>query len=172
MTSRCLPPCRDALERLAADDWQVWFYRAAPVGPAAGLPPAQCARPATPANGECTRDGDGEGAGGVAADGVVVLDVRHLEPPEPMLRTLAALDALPPGGTLVQVNARVPQFLLPQLAQRGFSYEIREQHPQLVRVFIRRTPADSDVTTQPSTGRGDAAGACASDGDAAPRRED
>jgi uncharacterized protein (DUF2249 family) len=69
---------------------------------------------------------------------VVVLDVRDLEPPEPMVRTLEALEKLQPGATLVQLNVRVPQFLLPQLTERGFTYEVREQGPELVRVFIRR----------------------------------
>jgi uncharacterized protein (DUF2249 family) len=72
---------------------------------------------------------------------VVILDVRDLEPPEPMVRTLAALEELPPGGTLLQINVRVPQFLLPRLEERGFTYEIREQAPDLVRVFIRHGTA-------------------------------
>jgi uncharacterized protein (DUF2249 family) len=101
-------------ERLAADDWRVWFFHdraAAEAGPAAAAPPSD--------------------------DDVVVLDVRGLEPPEPMERTLEALAALPRGKTLVQLNVRVPQFLLPRLAERGFTYEVREQSPELVRLFIR-----------------------------------
>lgn len=104
-------------ERLAADDWKVWFY----------------------------------GERGPEADpSVVVLDVRELEPPEPMVRTLAALEELPPGGTLVQLNVRVPQFLLPRLEERGFTYEIREQAPDLVRVFIRRGPDAHTNAEEPS----------------------
>ena len=71
---------------------------------------------------------------------VLLLDVRGLEPPEPMVRTLEALETLPRGHTLVQLNVRVPEFLLPRLEERGFAYEIREQSPELVRVFIRRAP--------------------------------
>ena len=68
---------------------------------------------------------------------VIVLDVRGLEPPEPMVRTLEALAEMPRGKTLVQINVRVPQFLLPKLTERGFTYDIREQGPDLVRLFIR-----------------------------------
>lgn len=110
-------------ERLADDDWRVWFYRPA-AGTAAKEPTAAVGVPAAPAP---DQDED-----------VVVLDVRGLEPPEPMLRTLAALEELPPGKTLVQLNVRVPQFLLPRLDELGFSYEVREQNDELVRLFIRR----------------------------------
>jgi uncharacterized protein (DUF2249 family) len=113
-------------QRLAADDWRVWFYPATEA-------PAPAAEKAAAAAAEKAADADGE---------VQVLDVRDLEPPEPMLRTLAALETLPAGATLVQINARVPQFLLPQLNARGFSYEIREQEPGLIRLFIRRRTAE------------------------------
>lgn len=112
-------------EELGHEDWRVWFYPAEK-GPATP-------KRITPAEGRAADDELGTG--------VIVLDVRDMEPPEPMVRTLAALEALPPGGTLLQINLRVPQFLLPQLQERGFSYEVREQEPNLVRVFIRRTAA-------------------------------
>lgn len=114
-------------ERLAEDDWQVWFY---PAGTTGSAGPEESTSSSADANG---------GAPDVSVEeDVVVLDVRGLEPPEPMVRTLEALEALPDGRTLVQLNVRVPQFLLPQLEERGFVYEIREQSPELVRVFIRR----------------------------------
>lgn len=110
-------------EELAPDDWRVWFWEQVPEEE----PESSSAEAGTGGRGE--------------ADGVTILDVRGLEPPEPMVRTLAALENLPPGGTLVQLNVRVPRFLLPQLEERGFAYEIREQEPDLVRLFIRRAPS-------------------------------
>jgi uncharacterized protein (DUF2249 family) len=115
-----------AVERLADDDWRVWFHRA-------GDAHAALAADASAAESEAPQ------AGGDA--GVVVLDVRDLEPPEPMVQTLEALAVLPRGATLVQLNVRVPKFLLPKLEERGFVYEIREQSPQLVRLFIRHKSA-------------------------------
>lgn len=106
-------------ERLAADDWRVWFFRDAT---------AKGRQPGAPLPAEAPGDLD---------DDVVVLDVRGLEPPEPMVQTLEALEALPRGKTLVQLNVRVPQFLLPKLKERGFTWEIREQSADLVRLFIR-----------------------------------
>jgi heme a synthase len=75
-----------------------------------------------------------------AAGEVIELDVRDMDPPEPLVLTLAALDRLPPGATLVQVNTRVPQHLLPQLEARGFSYTLHEDD-DVVRVEIRRSDA-------------------------------
>jgi TusA-related sulfurtransferase len=105
------------VERLASDDWRIWLHRAVPANPP-GVTPAPSA-PADP-------DAD-----------LIVLDVRGLEPPDPMIRTLEALADMPPGRTLVQINVRVPQFLIPKLEERGFTYEVREQSAGLVRIFIR-----------------------------------
>ncbi len=73
-------------------------------------------------------------------DTAVVLDVRGLEPPEPMERTLAALDRLPPGGELLQINERVPVFLLEILDDRGDAYRIEEDDRGTL-VTIRRADA-------------------------------
>lgn len=78
---------------------------------------------------------------------VPVLDVRDMEPPEPLAHTMAAIQSLPENGTLVQVNVRVPQFLLPRLTEQGFVYEVREIAPDRVHVFIRRAPAGAATTT-------------------------
>lgn len=107
-------------EQLAEDDWRVWFYRDEE---ATETEPAALNEERIPTEAE---------------ENVVVLDVRGMEPPEPMVRTLAALQSLPPGRTLVQINVRVPEFLLPKLDEQGYQYEVREQSEELVRVFIRR----------------------------------
>jgi uncharacterized protein (DUF2249 family) len=110
-------------EQLGPDDWVVWFYETSAGDTAADVASEE---PSAQASDQ--------------PDDVVILDVRGLEPPEPMVRTLAALEALPADATLVQINVRVPEFLLPQLEQRGFTYEVRKQERDLVRLFIRRPP--------------------------------
>ncbi|HQR17628.1 MAG TPA: DUF2249 domain-containing protein [Gemmatimonadales bacterium] len=122
-------------EQLGEEDWRVWFY-----------PPAQAAAVPTAAALAATPPDD------AMEPGLIVLDVREMEPPEPMVLTLEALETLPPGGTLLQVNVRVPQFLLPLLEERGFSYEVRQQAPDLVRVFIRHRPADTPAHSHQSRG--------------------
>jgi uncharacterized protein (DUF2249 family) len=55
-------------------------------------------------------------------DPSVKLDNRDLEPPEPMVRILAAADQLGPGETLSALLRREPVFLFPQLERRGFRW--------------------------------------------------
>jgi uncharacterized protein (DUF2249 family) len=127
-------------ERFADDDWRVWFYTPGAPSSNAQDAPAIAARPISE---EVTASPAAPaGAAGDPEDDVVILDVRGLEPPEPMMRTFEALEQLPRGKTLLQLNVRVPQFLLPQLAARGFTYEVREQSADLVRIFIRHAAAE------------------------------
>jgi uncharacterized protein (DUF2249 family) len=111
------------------EDWSVWFWRPE----TSGGEPAAAAPPAEPADTEAASEAPRE-----PATATVRLDVRGLEPPEPMVRTLAALETLPEGHTLVQINVRVPQFLLPILAERGYAWEVDESPADHVVVRIRR----------------------------------
>jgi len=52
----------------------------------------------------------------------VRLDNRDLDPPEPMVRILAAAEKLAPGETLSALLRREPVFLFPQLEKRGFRW--------------------------------------------------
>jgi uncharacterized protein (DUF2249 family) len=47
------------------------------------------------------------------------LDSRDLDPPEPLVRILAALETLPPGETLTALLRREPIFLFKELGKRG-----------------------------------------------------
>lgn len=129
-------------ERLDGDDWRVWFYPPA-MASEEGNPGGAGVAPAEPVASPAEGRADSPIVEG--GEGVVVLDVRGLDPPEPLVRTLAALESLTADATLVQVNERVPQHLLPRLAELGFEHSIREDGAGVVRVFIRRpreNPAD------------------------------
>jgi uncharacterized protein (DUF2249 family) len=54
------------------------------------------------------------------------LDVRHLPMPQPMLAILETLDQLPQDAALYVFHRRIPVYLLPELAQKGFEYRIKE----------------------------------------------
>jgi hypothetical protein len=127
-------------EQLAPDDWVVWFYApdslvAQGEDVLAGNTVTETAAGGSVAAG-ISRAGPDEGTATGAVAEPLVLDVTGLEPPEPMVRTLEALAQLPPGGTLIQLNVRVPQMLLPQLDARGYSYTVHEEADDRVRVVI------------------------------------
>ena len=98
-------------EQRAADDWSVWFYRG-------GALVTEPAREAPPTSGRR------------------VLDVRGLEPPQPMVRVLEEIERLGPGARLEVHHDRRPLFLYPQLDDRGFRHETDEPEPGLVRIVI------------------------------------
>lgn len=125
-------------ERLAADDWRLWFYRttAERTDGEDGI----CDTPPTAPHVPATSSSASE----------IVLDVRGMEPPEPMQHTLEALTTLPDGVVLIQVNVRVPHFLLPILEERGFGYEIHEPSPE--RVVVRIWRAAPDASTRAPAG--------------------
>jgi uncharacterized protein (DUF2249 family) len=57
---------------------------------------------------------------------LTTIDVRHLEMPMPMLTILKALNEVVAGEALFVHHKRIPVFLLPELAEKGFEYRIRE----------------------------------------------
>jgi len=70
---------------------------------------------------------------------VLTLDLRGLEPPQPMVRILEAVENLPPDVELHARTDRRPVHLLAQLHQRGLVVE-SEPHPdggQLTRICRR-----------------------------------
>ena len=104
------------VDQSAPDDWTVWFYRE----PGAPEQVAQVAPVIARADGD-----------------TLVVDVRGLEPPEPMVRVLERLDMLRPGQQLVVLHERRPMLLYPQLDERGFAHETDEPEPGVVRIVVR-----------------------------------
>ncbi|MHB1950797.1 MAG: DUF2249 domain-containing protein [Acidiferrobacteraceae bacterium] len=72
----------------------------------------------------------------------VFLDNRGLEPPEPMIHILEALEHLRPGEVLEAINDRDPRFLYPELEARGAMIRA-ERHSDGIWLLIRRGPASS-----------------------------
>jgi uncharacterized protein (DUF2249 family) len=121
--------------RISSEHWEVLFSR--PGAPIATSEQGEVAdRPFTSA----------------AEDGASVIDVRGLEPPEPLVRTLAAVERMEPGAALVQLNVRIPLHLLPRLEALGLEYEIDESEVGVVRTTIHRPmiPASAAHRAKPT----------------------
>lgn len=56
----------------------------------------------------------------------IVIDARSLLPPEPLVRTLTALDDLDDEGELTLILDRRPHLLLPILASNGYRWDEAE----------------------------------------------
>ena len=91
-------------KELAGGEWEVVFSPS-------GAPPTNAAAV-----------GSGAADGPVWPDPVQHLDNRDLDPPEPMVRILAATEAMAPGEVLSALLCREPIFLFPELAKRGHSW--------------------------------------------------
>lgn len=68
----------------------------------------------------------------------MILDNRGLEPPEPMMRTLQALEELEVGQNLTIINDRRPMFLYEELEQRGYASETMERNDGSYQITIRK----------------------------------
>lgn len=68
----------------------------------------------------------------------VALDVRGLEPPQPLVAILEALARLPEGGAMRARTDRRPLHLYPLLEQRGFTGQTEAQHDGSFITIIRR----------------------------------
>ena len=66
-----------------------------------------------------------------------VLDARDLEPPEPMVRTMEALEELAPAETLLVLLPREPYPLYRALELNGFSWKTERRADGTVEVLIR-----------------------------------
>lgn len=64
------------------------------------------------------------------------IDVRNLEPPQPMVKVAKALEELKEGETLEVLGSRPFTHLLPRLEELGYSYELKEtEEGYLLRIW-------------------------------------
>lgn len=68
----------------------------------------------------------------------MILDNRGLEPPQPMMRTLAALENLKEIETLTIINDRRPMFLYEQLEELGYKNRTEQQEDGSYKIEIFR----------------------------------
>nr|WP_026700658.1 DUF2249 domain-containing protein [Salibacterium aidingense] len=66
------------------------------------------------------------------------LNNRGLEPPQPMVRTLDALERLGDHQSLIIINDRKPMFLYPELEERGYSHDTVSLEDGSYQITIRK----------------------------------
>jgi uncharacterized protein (DUF2249 family) len=107
-------------QSLGDGDWEVLFM------------------PQTTEGGDRVEDGDAPVQQGFDEPPLQSLDNRFLPPPEPMLRTLQALEHLPVGKILEMFVDREPLLLYTELRQRRYDFVADKQGDDSYRVRIRR----------------------------------
>jgi tRNA 2-thiouridine synthesizing protein A len=70
----------------------------------------------------------------------IVIDGRGLEPPEPLVRTLEALDQIGPAETLLVLLPDEPYPLYRALQLNGFSWQTTRRPDGTVEVLIQHQP--------------------------------
>jgi len=96
---------------ISESDWEVIFIR----------------QPGVPSGESKPQPSSGCGGSNNKPDGVIEVDARGLEPPQPLVKILEAAEALPPGGRLRAWTDRRPMHLYAQLEERGFTGDSTEQ---------------------------------------------
>jgi uncharacterized protein (DUF2249 family) len=109
---------------VAAGDWEVRFMRQS--NPTSLDPGMAGASQVHGADSESTQGN------------LVEVDARGLEPPQPMVRILESLAALPDGARLQARTDRRPMHLYAQLEDRGFIAETQEQPDGSFLTYVRR----------------------------------
>ena len=109
----------DHAECLAPDHWRVYFLKSQ-----AGAHPAAPSASAAPRVWRET--------------GTAHIDVRGLNPPEPMLAILRLLEEPDCSASVIVHHEREPVFLYPELAERGWRHEIVAGEPGEVRLRLTR----------------------------------
>lgn len=107
----------DHAEQMASDHWRITFHRTGKGAPAA----------ASEGGAKIWREADG-----------AHIDVRGLQPPQPMLAILQLLEAPDTGATVIVHHEREPMFLYPELATRGWRHELVASEPDEVRLRLQR----------------------------------
>lgn len=68
-----------------------------------------------------------------------VLDNRGLEPPQPMMRTLKALEKMMQGESLAIINDRCPMFLYEELDGLGYTHKTEPLEDGSFKICIVKT---------------------------------
>jgi len=112
---------RHAVQSNKPGDWEVLFIRQSDAPPADATLAATCSV-----------------ASALGSPEIVEVDARGLEPPQPMVKILESLAALPAGAELRAWTDRRPMHLYAQLEERGFAATTKEQPNASFLTHIRR----------------------------------
>lgn len=69
---------------------------------------------------------------------IIIVDCRELEPPEPMVKVLEAVNNMASDEAVLMVHRKMPRLLFSKLDELGFSHELTEESEGLIKILIWR----------------------------------
>jgi uncharacterized protein (DUF2249 family) len=118
---------------ISAEEFEIRFSRNLPIdnAPAVTAPKRACPGGPAPAAAAASTVSSPK-------PGILELDARGLEPPEPMVKILEAAAALAPGAELRARTERRPVHLFPRLEERGFAARTETLADGSCMTYVRR----------------------------------
>ena len=69
---------------------------------------------------------------------IIIVDCRELEPPEPMVKVLEAVNDMEADEAVLMIHRKMPRLLFSKLDELGFSHEVTEESEGLIKLLIWR----------------------------------
>ena len=69
---------------------------------------------------------------------IIIVDCRELEPPEPMVKVLEAVNDMAADEAVLMIHRKMPRLLFSKLDELGFSHEVTEESEGLIKLLIWR----------------------------------
>lgn len=67
---------------------------------------------------------------------IITVDCRDLEPPEPMVKVLEAVNDMAPDEAVLMIHRKMPRLLFSKLEELGFSHDVTEESDGLIKLLI------------------------------------
>ena len=69
---------------------------------------------------------------------IIIVDCRELEPPEPMVKVLEAVNNMAADEAVLMIHRKMPRLLFSKLDELGFSHDVTEESEGLIKLLIWR----------------------------------
>lgn len=69
---------------------------------------------------------------------IITVDCRELEPPEPMVKVLEAVEKMGKEEAVLMLHRKKPALLLPRLKEKGLDFELTEKEDESIELLIWR----------------------------------
>ena len=69
---------------------------------------------------------------------IITVDCRELEPPEPMVKVLEAVEKMGKEEAVLMLHRKRPTLLFPRLKEKGLEFELTEKEDESIELLIWR----------------------------------